>query len=211
MRSVEIYRIYWLIILVLFSVAQAKDLKKACLENNASACYQHALPMVSGENAKVQDIKEEGMAYIRKACILGEHKACDIMGESYFSNASYIAALPYLKESCKRGVKSACESVGTIYRDGHDVKQDDVQARVFYEKACVLKSPDACHNVAIMYRGGFGVKKNRMMEKSFYQKGCQIGLQVSCEQFTILDNEDKGIKTGWWESLKSWFSNNNKR
>jgi TPR repeat protein len=92
-----------------------------------------------------------------------------------------------------------------MYRDGHDVKQDDVLSRQFYEKACDLQSGDACYNVAIIYRGGFGVVKNRTQEKAFYKKGCDVGLKAGCARFTELDHEDKGIETGIMATIKSWF------
>ena len=189
----------------LLTASNNVDLKVACHENNATACYMHAVPMVTGDNAKVQDIREEGMSYMRKACILGENRGCDKMGDNYYNNANYRAAIPYLEKSCERGVKFACEAMGTIYRDAHDVKQDDVKSREYYEQACDLKSGDACYNVAIIYRGGFGVTKSRVKEKEFYKKGCDAGLKAGCMRFTDLDNEDKGIETGIWATIKSWF------
>lgn len=192
-------------ILSALSASQNEALKVLCSDNNATACYEYGLPMVTGDNAKVQDIKEEGMSFMRKACILGENKACDIMGDNYYRNKSYRAAMPYLEKSCARGVKFACEALGTIYRDGHDVRQDDVKSREYYEQACTLKSGDACFNVAIMYRGGFGVNKSRIKEKEFYKKGCDAGLKAGCDRFMELDNEDKGIETGIWAIIKSWF------
>ncbi len=191
--------------MAILTASNTVDLKIACYENNATACYLHALPMITGENAKVQDIREEGMSYMRKACIHGENRGCDKMGDNYYKNANYRAAIPYLEKSCDRGVKSACEAMGTIYRDGHDVRPDDVKSREFYEKACDLKSGDACFNVAIIYRGGFGVEKSRVKEKEFYKKGCDAGLKAGCDLFVDLDNEDKGIETGIWATIKSWF------
>jgi len=184
----------------------ASDTNKiACLENNASACYDYALPLVTGDNAKVQDIREEGLNFMRKSCVLGFDKACNKMGENYYKDKSYIAAKPYLEASCNRGVKTACEAMGVIYRDAHDVRHDDVKAREFFEKACALKSPDACYNVAIIYRGGFGVTKSRKHEKTFYKKACDSGLKAGCDRFTELDNEDRGIETGIFENIKAWF------
>lgn len=139
--------------------ANSEVLKEKCHNNDARACYEFALPLTTGENAKAQDTREEGLSYIRKACILGYDKACDVMGENYYKDKSYIAAKPYLEKSCNRGVKTACESMGVIYRDAHDVKHDDVKAREFFEKACDLKSGSSCYNVAIIYRGGFGVNQ----------------------------------------------------
>jgi TPR repeat protein len=182
-----------------------EQIKATCMTNDASACYAYALPLVTGDNAKVQDLREEGLGYMRKACVLGHDKACDVMGENYYSDKSYIAARPYLEQSCNRGIKTACEASAVIYRDGHDVRQDDVKARVFFEKACALKSPDACYNVAIIYRGGFGVEKSREQEKAFYKKGCDAGLKAGCDRYRELDDEDKGIETGLWADIKKWF------
>ena len=194
--------------LALTSVLHANDndtLKQACKEQNATACYRYALPMVTGENAKVQDIAEQGIAYMREGCALMENKACDFLGEHYFSEKRYRASMPYLEASCERGEQSACVAMGTIYRDGHDVRPDDVKSRIFYEKACALKSGDACYSVGIIYRGGFGVPIDRSMEKSYYKKACDAGTKVGCERFTELDNEDKGIEKGIMDTIKSWF------
>ena len=202
----SIYKIVLLTLLtgVLFASSN-NNFQKECLENNATSCYLYALPLVSGENDKIQDIREEGMVYMKKACIYGENKACDVMGEKYYADASYIAARPYLEPSCERGIKSACEALGTIYRDGNNVKADDVLSREYYEKACDLKSGDACYNIAIIYRGGFGVTINREREKYFYKKSCDSGLIAGCHRYTELDNEDKGIETGIFASIKAWF------
>ncbi|SFV59842.1 hypothetical protein MNB_SV-13-347 [hydrothermal vent metagenome] len=198
-----------ILILAIFTSVWAEEneeLKNACKENNATACYEFGLPMIKGENAKAQDIREEGLAYMRKACMLNETRACDEIGDNYYRDANYGASHPYLVKSCDRGIKSACEAVGTIYRDGHHLKQDDVKAREYYLKACDLQSGDACYNVAMIYRGGFGVDKNRTKEKLYYQKGCDAGLEAGCIIFTQLDNEDKGIETGLWADIKAWFN-----
>ena len=180
--------------------------KYACkVDNNATACYHYGLPLITGENAKAQDIREEGMSYMRRACMEGENRGCDEMGRNYYKNKNYAIAITYLDKSCERGIKFACEAMGAIYRDGHDVRSDLVKSRHYYEKACELKSGDACYNIAIMYRGGFGVEKNRAKEKIYYKKGCDAGRRTACERFTDLDNEDKGIKTGFWTTIKRWF------
>lgn len=69
-----------LLALIVASVLHANDndtLKQACKDQNATACYTYALPMVTGENAKVQDIADTGIAYMREGCALMESKACD--------------------------------------------------------------------------------------------------------------------------------------
>jgi TPR repeat protein len=94
-----------------------------------------------------------------------------------------------------------------MYRDGLETKQDDVKARMFYEKACRVGSKDACINVALMYRGGFGVGKSREQEKHYYQKACTLQSKAGCKSYTQMDNEDKGIRQpGLMEQLKSLFN-----
>ncbi|CAA6802715.1 MAG: Unknown protein [uncultured Sulfurovum sp.] len=187
------------------SASDTALLKQKCANNDSAACYEVGLPLTQGENAKVQDILDEGMSYMRKACHNGEDRACDILGAQYFKNKNYAYAQKFLTKSCNRGKKTACESLGVIFRDGHDTKQDDVKAREFFTKACELKSGDACYNVAIMYRGGFGVEKSRTEEKSFYNKACDAGLVAGCDRYTELDNQDKGIETGILATIKGWF------
>ncbi len=187
----------------LWAFLQASE--SLCLQKDAKACYTYALPLVSGENAKVQDLREKGLAFMRKSCLLGYMKACDVIGENYYKDKSYRAALPYLEQSCARSVVFACEAAGVIYRDGRDVRQSDHKAREYFEKACKLGSGDACYNIAMMYRGGFGVEKSRSNEKKYYQLSCEKGLRAGCEKFTELDNEDRGIDTGIIARIKAWF------
>mgnify|MGYP001766642694 CR=1 FL=1 len=203
MRSV------WLLIIGLgcLHAAEAEVQIEACKTGNIQSCYEAGLALTTGENAKIQDKKEMGLEYIRKACKYGEGKACDVLGENYFKEKHYQAAKPYLEAACNKGVRSACEGIGTIYRDGLETRQDDVKAREYYEKACELGGRDACINVAIIYRGGFGVEKNREMEKTYHKKACENGSEMGCKQYKKMDNEDKGIEEpGIWEKLKSLFN-----
>jgi TPR repeat protein len=197
----------WTIGLICVQAAEVEVQVAACNKGNIQSCYEAGVALTTGENAEDQEKKDLGMQYIRKACKYGEKKACDTLGDHYYKNKSYHAAKPYLEDACERGVKDACEAMGTIYRDGHETRQDDVKAREYYEKACVLGSKDACINVAIIYRGGFGVEKNRAMEKMYYQKACEQGSEMGCKRHKKMDNEDKGIEEpGLLDKLKSLFN-----
>lgn len=201
----KVYLGFFLLLMPLYASTE-NTFKVECLKNNAKACYEYAFPLISGENANIQDVKETGLSFMRKSCGLGEPLACDVLGKHYYENTRYIAARPYLKQSCERGVKYACEAIGVMYRDGHDCRADDIKSRVFFEKACLLGSADACYNVAMMYRGGFGVSKSRVEEKKFYKKSCDLGLKEGCKQFSTLDKQDRGIETGFWVSIKNIFN-----
>lgn len=180
---------------------------EACLKGDVASCYKAGTALTTGKNAEDQEKKNMGLEYIRKACKFGEEKACDVLGDNYYTDKHYQAARPYLENSCNRGIVTACEAMGTMYRDAQEVRQNDILAREFYEKACALKSADSCINVAIMYRGGFGVEKNRAQEKVFYKKACDRGSKAGCDSFTKMDNKDKGIEEpGLWDKFKSLFN-----
>ena len=183
--------------------AQTED----CQKGHVQSCYEVGIALSSGENAEDQEKKNLGLSYVRRACTSGEKKACDYLAENYFKDGHYLAAKPLYEDACTRKVVSACLGLGTIFRDGDDVRQNDVTSRQYYEKACDLGSKDACINVAIIYRGGFGVKKERAMEKKYYQKACNNASQIGCDSYKRMDNEDKGIEEpGLWEEFKSLFN-----
>jgi len=178
-----------------------------CQGGHVPSCYDVGIRLSTGENAEDQEKKNLGLEYIRRACKYGEEKACDTMGENYFQDKHYGAAKPYFEASCERGIVSACTGLGTMYRDGLDMRQDDTKSRIYYDKACTLGDGDACINAAIIYRGGFGVEQNRLQEKSYYQKACDAGSEVGCKSFTRMDNEDKGIAPpSLLDRLKSLFN-----
>jgi len=183
--------------------AQTEDCKKG----HVKSCYDVGVTLSSGENAEDQGKKDLGLEYVRRACKYGEKKACDYLAENYFKDGHYLAAKPLYEDACKRGVVNACMGLGTIYRDGHDVQQNDVISREYYEKACELGSKNSCINVAIIYRGGFGVTKDRNMVKKYYKKACDNGSEAGCDSFTKMDNKDKGIEEpGLWDKFKSLFN-----
>ncbi len=194
---------------VCFIDMHADELKvgmAACKAGEAKSCFEVGVKLITGENAKYQKKKDLGLDYIRQACKYGIEKACDRLGEHYYSDKHYQAARPYLVLLCDRGDKNACEAVGTMYRDAQEVKQDDSLARTYYEKACSFGSADACINIAIMYRGGFGVKINRLYEKKYYKKSCEEGSEVGCNRYRKMDNEDKSIEEpSLLKRLKSLF------
>ena len=182
-----------------------------CRMGTVKSCYEVGNILTSGANAENQEKKDLGLEYIRRACTHGLDIACDTLGDNYYGNKHYQAARPLFEQSCQRGVLHACEALGTMYRDGQDVRPNDVTSREYYEKACELGSKDSCINVAIIYRGGFGVKKDRSMAKKYYKKACHAGSTAGCDRFKIMNNKDKGIEepsifSKIWTRIKSLFN-----
>ena len=178
-----------------------------CKSGDIASCFQAGTELTTGQNAEDQEKKDLGLEYLRLSCSYGKTKACDLIGENYFLDKHFLAAKPYLESACERHVVTACSGLGTMYRDGNDVPQNDTKSRQYYEKGCELKDKDACMNVAIIYRGGFGVPKTRNIEKKYYKKSCDAGSKVACSIFSKMDNEDKGIHTpSLLDKLKSLFN-----
>jgi TPR repeat protein len=190
----------------MLSASTFEEDSAACIAGQTARCYPAGKELTSGENAKDQKRKEQGMQLLRKGCVYGDHRACDLMGLRYFEEKLYGAAHPYLKQACDRNVTDACTALGTIYRDGHDVRQSDTQARRYYTRACALGNGDACINVALIYQGGFGVARSREKSKAFYQKACLAGSEAGCQRFRRMDDEDRGIEHGFWERLRALFN-----
>lgn len=124
---------------------------KACKSGETPICFKVAIALTTGDNAEVQEKKELGLEYMRRACSYGEVKACDLLGENYFKEKHFFVAKPYFESACKRNVVVACTGLGTMYRDENEVKQDDSLSRKYYEKACNLGDKDACINASIIY------------------------------------------------------------
>jgi len=178
-----------------------------CKGEHVQSCFKVGIALTTGENAEDQEKKDLGMEYLRRACSYGETKGCDALGENYFKDQRFFAAKPYFESACERKIVSACSGLGTMYRDGNEVQQNDIKSRKYYEQACTLGDKDACINVAIIYRGGFGIEKSRSMEKAYYKKACDAGSKVGCSSFTRMDNKDKGIEEpGLWDNFKSLFN-----
>ena len=199
-----------IMITLLVTLLQADEVDnqvQSCKDGNITSCAKVGIVLTTGDNKDNQEKKELGLELLRKACKYQDVKSCDILGDNYYKDKHYQAAKPYLIDGCSRGIKHACEGMGTMYRDAQEVRQDDVQAREYYEKACELKSGDACINVAIMYRGGFGVKITRSLEKKYYKKACDAGSEVGCDAFKRMDNKDKGIEEpSWFDRVKKLFN-----
>jgi len=192
--------------LVHINAAELEAQIDACNKGDDKRCYEAGMVLTTGKNSEDQDKRVLGLEYMRKACGGGVKEACHAMAENHYINRHYIAAKPYLKMSCSDGIVFACASLGTMYRDGQEVTQDDVLAREYYEKACEGGEKDSCINVAIMHRGGFGVPKDRSKEKLFYNKACVAGSEAGCKQHSRMDNEDKGIEEeGFFDTIVNFF------
>ena len=72
-----------------------------------------------------------------------------------------------------------------MYKKGKGVKQDDLKALKFYQKACGLNAGTGCSNLGFMYEKGKGVKQDDLKALKFSQKACGLNLGVGCSNLGL--------------------------
>lgn len=66
-------------------------------------------------------------------------KCTTLIKESNFSDA-----VQFCDKSCSLNSTVGCIKLGTLYEEGHGVKQSYKQAKKYYDKACNLGDEDGC-------------------------------------------------------------------
>lgn len=96
--------------------------------------------------------------------------------------------------ACNGDDPEQCRKLGTTYQFGtKTTSKDDVQARLFYEKACALKNAGGCVSAGQMYEFHHGVDKDDAKAAGFYKQGCDLGYQVGCANYAIMLENGRGI------------------
>ena len=57
---------------------------------------------------------------------------------SNIESKSYTEAFRYCEKACNLDEGSGCSNLGFLYNNGKGVRQDHLQAKTYYEKACNL-------------------------------------------------------------------------
>ena len=84
----------------------------------------------------------------------------------------------------------ACFNVGLMYQNGQGVKQDFVNAKKYFEKACNANEAKSCVGLGVMYGIGEGVKQNLSTAKQYFGKACDLGEQVGCDGYREINEQD---------------------
>ena len=116
---------------------------------------------------------------------------CDNIGAIYEGIKDYQQAFKYYKKTCDLN-PNACHNVGVSYVEGKGVKQDFVNARRYFEKACNEYFAWACNNLGVLYANGQGVKQDKSTAKKYLGRACDLGLKIACDNYKKLNKQ--GVK-----------------
>ncbi|SMN00069.1 DNA polymerase III epsilon subunit [uncultured Candidatus Thioglobus sp.] len=92
-----------------------------------------------------------------------------------------------LETACGNDDIDALKALGYLYKKGHIVKQSDVKAMDYWQKACDLGSGDACSAIAYAYM----LEGNEFKAIEFYQKACELEDGDSCNYLGVLHQNNK--------------------
>ena len=104
-------------------------------------------------------------------------------------NGDYIKGAEFYQKACDGGVSIGCFYLGTLYKIGKGVKQDNFKAVEFYQKACDGGVGDACSFLGLMYSSGKGIKQNSQKALELYGKACDMKSELGCEYYAKLKKE----------------------
>lgn len=113
-------------------------------------------------------------------------------------------SLRTLKNEAEHGDKYAQLSLGIIYDNGWNVKQDYVLAVNWYRKAAIQGLADAQNNLGSMCRNGQGMQQDYIQAVNWYQKSAEQGLADA--QYNLGVMYYKGLGTAQnYTQASSWF------
>jgi TPR repeat protein len=130
------------------AVARAAGaVENACVSSrNARACSVLGVLRSRG-SAMARDTKE-GVAYLERACALGDMAACDGLGKAYLLgdgvSADDVTAMRLFRRACDAARADACTDLAAMYRMGRGAPRDPARADALFKQACAAGDAVAC-------------------------------------------------------------------
>ncbi len=107
-----------------------------------------------------------------------------------------------LDKECSQGDGSACLSLGEFYQTGEEVREDQVKALFYYEKACDLDNSVSCSIAGSYYASDN--KEAKALE--LYQKACSMNHVDSCAYLASIYEKGDGIKKDLNKAVRYYTS-----
>lgn len=89
---------------------------------------------------------EPDLTKLSNECTGGNAQSCKKAGELYYKKQDFENAIKSFAKACDKGDGSSCYNLGMIYYNAKGVKQDNLKAKDFFQKACKLKFERGCEN-----------------------------------------------------------------
>jgi TPR repeat protein len=151
------------------TVRAARLLELGCQHGAGMACAN--LPFYK----KLE--KAEELAMFQKGCSLDAPFGCAWWGVRLLDSdkpEDQQQGLAQLQTGCDGFVGFACARIGSHYREGIGVKQDDAKSADFYERACQLSSGAGCVELAGAFVTGKGRPHDEPHAVELLKRGCQL-------------------------------------
>jgi serine/threonine-protein kinase len=100
--------------------------------------------------------------------------------EALYKQKNYSQARPLFDQACNAGVSSACNSLGQIYQQHLDVKQDLPRATKLYAKGCDTPGAEACVSLGEVYEWGWDTKEDDARALQLFSDACNAGNMHGC-------------------------------
>lgn len=127
--------------------------------------------------------KAEELALFQKSCALASPFGCAWWGVRLLDGdkpEDQPLGLAKLQAGCDGFVAFACARIGSHYREGIALKQDDTKGADFYERSCLLGSGQGCVALADSFLTGKGRPHDERRAFGLLRKGCTIDKAEGC-------------------------------
>jgi TPR repeat protein len=109
-----------------------------------------------------------------------------------------------LRKAAEQGDADAQFRLGTMYRKGRGVGQDDAEAVKWYLKAAEQGQAKAQHSLAWMYRRGSGVPQDYSEAVTWFRRAAEQGYARAQNSLGRMYQKGYGVERDYAEALK-WF------
>lgn len=158
--------------------------------NFGRSCHKYGSYSLVGKGGVKQD-SEVSHEYFKKACELGEQKACfnDAILNLYDTQFSrkekdHKLGISFLNKCCEANDALCCYYYSSLYitglENGH-VEKDLKKAFVYALKSCELGNVQSCANVSQMYRRGEGVEKNEGLADKYKKRTLELKMEYETQ------------------------------
>lgn len=196
----------WIIVLMsitflnTLSASTVEELKKACKDGDAKACYEAGDKLVL---SKIQKDQMQALGYWEKACKLNLGKGCLDTGSTYLSAALmqkdekqkeefYKIAKDYYKKGADLEDGASLYQYGLFLEEGIGGEVDKSAAMKYLIASCQNDYGDACYSLAVKNYRGSGIKQNYRNAINYAKKACDLKVEEGCYLSGNMSDAGKG-------------------
>jgi TPR repeat protein len=123
-------------------------------------------------------------------------------GKELEDKKSYVEAMRWYRMAADRGHAQAQIMIGSLYADGHGVKQDYVEALRWFHKAADQGNSLAQNNIGAFYLSGWGVAQDYPEAMRWLTKAADQGQPIALRTLGIMYFQGMGVPANQDEGLR---------